>query len=353
MSDNSIPIYSTSTNNACSITTHIRQDWFYHFLSQWVDFEMLRSLDAALTSHRIRNDWLVQIRRLPPAIFESIKYTHSSLRWIIDRHITSIQKLTISNSDPSLRSSSFIGCHWPRLHHIDLRHTRHQALKTTSPFPSNGHLPIEAITHISASCRDLRAMFLVGSTLHATYGEDVFRTILTNLAQRCTRIEVMCIEQCGKLLLDTHLLLLPLFSTLQELTLHGASSLSDDGIVALCACKPNPISLLRSINLSQCSLLSSISILAIARVCSCLEVLGLADCPLVGSEAITAIAISNPRLHSVVLNRCYLLNDQAALTLFSCSALTFLCIKGCVNVSAGIVAHLRQSNREPPLRVVV
>lgn len=336
--------------------------------------ELVR-VDMAVLNRACREVWLLALQRLPPLIFDRMRFTHDKLRWIISRDIRRLTVLQLEHARPvGLRESSFLGCCWPALDVLDLCGPRVRQQQSTFftpvyPPPVSEKIFLSNIYHITASSPGLRSVNLDGESMES------LDTALDMLTQRCPSLDSVSVEGSGLALRNSALVSLSRLPLLHSLSLQGASGITDQGLALfltvepetphssssegedededvegmerrLLSLLPRPISL-RSLNLNQCAKISTVGMKLLAAACSTLHSLALADVVHVTDEAITVIAARNPQLKELVLNRCYRIGDAALRALYRhCPCLGELRVEGCVNVTDDCVTTLR--TREQP-----
>ena len=228
---------------AAFLVQHVRRDWFYLLVSRWLDLTSLCRLDAALTNHAARADWLVQLSRLPSTpLFDNLQFTHAKLRWLVTRGVTSLKALVLDRGGPpGLEEDSFAGCRFPSLELLDLRGhrpSRRQPRRSAPPFHPPASLGQARLSHFDCitGCRPpLRSVSLVGESVQA------LPQALALLVSRCgSTIDTLELEGCGLALADSALGLLAGLPLLRSLTLQGAGGITDAGLALLLTLPPPP-----------------------------------------------------------------------------------------------------------------
>ena len=82
------PKESSAIGSPCMILDLMaNEDLSMLFLSEWIDYRSMVTLDVAITNHRTRILWLQRLRSISGGDVNNYMHSDSSMRWLIRRGI--------------------------------------------------------------------------------------------------------------------------------------------------------------------------------------------------------------------------------------------------------------------------
>lgn len=188
----------------------INEDGLVQLFSNWLDIQSLSIIDEAITNHLERPIWLMCLKAINTAVFDTYFQTPSSVKWLIQREIA----VSCIKINPFCR--------------IDLILDPFEGLNTSSlrmiNLSGNG-LPDGALASLALTCPNLQTVDL------AWYRGCVD---MTTFAQGCPRLETINLKYCYPA--DSTDYFKPLAEycpQLKSITICEDSFLDDMGLAAL------------------------------------------------------------------------------------------------------------------------
>ena len=232
-------------------------------LSLWLDVRSLTTLDVAVSSRRLRPNWLTVLRCLRSDAMDNWGHSLSSLMWLAKRGIRA------SRVRMRMDSSLVRGCDILLVGTSDLL-----------------HLGLRGCHNMTDQC-------------------------IADIVHRCHKLRNIDIGGCGKVT-DVGVIALGAgCGQLQSINLRGCDQVTDVGVIAL----GTGCGQMQSINLSWCEVTDS-GVIALGAGCGQLHTINLSYCDKVTDAGVIALGAGCGQLRSIDLMHCDKVTD-ATLSLLS------------------------------------
>ncbi|KAL6050828.1 Lysine-specific demethylase 2A [Balamuthia mandrillaris] len=288
--------------------------------------------------------------------------------------ITDIGITVLANRCPKLSIVHLNGCfrltnaslkalaeHCPRLTQLSIKggsqFTNDTLIKLAKMCPQLTHLNLQgcklitdiAIRKIAAHCTGLQELCLDGKDRNAE--QQITDAAVIELSQHCLRLRHLELSNC-RLITDLSISCIAenCGPHLQVLILNGCERITNDSIARVAKCCPN----LTVLELEECSKLTSLSISAVGRNCAALQEINLKHCKKITDEAVACVINYAPlslRRVNLGYNR-ELITDESVLKLAkNCVYLESLDLQLCKRITdeslvaiAGHCLNLKELN---------
>ena len=262
-------------------------------LSLCLDVRSLTTLDVAVSSRRLRPNWLTVLRCLRSDAVNNWGHSLSSLMWLSTRGIRA-SRVRMKMDKSLVRGRDIL-------------------LVDTSDIV---HLGLEGCSNITDQC-----------IVDITYRCRKLRTIDTGGCGQVTDAGVIALGAgCGQL---------------QSINLCGCNKVTDGGVIALGAgCDQ-----LQSINLCRCREVTDAGVIALAAGCVQLQSINLGGCDKVMDAGVIALGAGCGQQQNINLCDCREVTDAGVIALGAgCGQLQSIDLDGCRQVTdttVALVSHIR------------
>lgn len=124
----------------------VSDDWLMSLISDWLDVLSMGVLDAAITNNTERLLWLKYLQKLKPTVLNDFSYSHSSIRWLIDRQLSTTGIQIKESKENEITGMTFEGICVPSMRSLDL----HNCASLTDA----------GLTTLAKGCKQLESMKL-------------------------------------------------------------------------------------------------------------------------------------------------------------------------------------------------
>ena len=237
---------SSAIGSPCMILDlMVNEDLSMLFLSEWIDYRSMVTLDVAITNHRTRILWLQRLRSISGGDVNNYMHSDLSMRWLIRRGLKPCTTRMNVKCKGSITDSTFEG--------IDAASLRHVSLNGCDLITDT------CISVIAHGCRLLQSIDLTG----------------------CRRVTDVGVSAVGNGC-----------PVLQSIDLSGCDNVTDVGVSAVGDGCP----LLQSINLSRCRSVTDVGVSAVGNGCPLLQSINLGHCNSVTDVGVSALRHERPQL---------------------------------------------------------
>jgi Leucine Rich repeat len=280
----------------------LTDDILASIVSNWLDIRAICALDNAITNSEQRRQWLRCLSKVDRSVALNDQiYTATSFKWLINKRCTT-SKLILNCEDRIRYSIS--GC-FPSLAEVDVR---------GSKFISD-----ENVSDIVEMSKELKVLYVSG----CKYIHDI-----TFIAKHCRELVVLEAEGInvgnwgiGSIAKNVH--------DLEVLKLKGAC-MQDTGAAELASGNHK----LTYIDLSDCTDITDITLLALANSCPNLNYVGLGHCHHITDAGITALVEKCPLLQTIDIQYCCNITDTALIAIaLKCRHLLHINLRNLNNIT--------------------
>ena len=264
-------------------------------LSLWLDVRSLTTLDVAVSSRRLRPNWLTVLRCLRSGALDNWDHSRSSLMWLAKRGIRA------SRVQMKMDKSLVRGC--------DI------LLVDTSDIV---HIGLGGCHHMTDQC-------------------------VVDIVNRCVKLRSIDIGGCGQVTDAGMIALGHGCGQLRSIDLTCCHKVTDAGVIALGA----GCGQLQSINVESCDKVTDAGVIALGAGCGQLQSIDLAGCNKVTDAGVIALGAGCGQLQSIDLVCCNKVTDAGVIALGAgCGQLQSINVHGCDEVTDASVIALRHTGIE-------